>query len=57
LHLSWIWIHGDQKQELKVLGKSFYSLSFNFQKVSNSTQFHTVNHTTIIQTIIIIYLM
>ena len=27
------------------LGKSFHSLSFNFQKVSNSTQFHTSNHT------------
>ena len=25
------------------LGKSFYSLSFNFQKVSNFTQFHTIN--------------
>ena len=33
------------------LGKSFYSLSFNFQKVSNFTQFHTSNHTTIKQTI------
>ena len=27
------------------LGKSFHSLSFNFQKVSNFTQFHTTNHT------------
>ena len=27
------------------LGKSFYSLSFNFQKVSNFTQFHTINQT------------
>src|SRR3954470_10318267 len=33
------------KGKVKVLGKSFYSLSFNFQKVSNSTQFHTNNHT------------
>ena len=28
------------------LGKSFYSLSFNFQTVSNFTQFHSSNHTT-----------
>ena len=27
------------------LAKSFYSLSFNVQKVSNFTQFHTTNHT------------
>ena len=27
------------------LGKSFYSLSFNFQKVSNFTQLHTINRT------------
>ena len=27
------------------LGKSFYSLSFNFQKVSNFTQFRTINQT------------
>ena len=27
------------------LGKSFYSLSFSFQKVSNFTQFHTTNQT------------
>ena len=27
------------------LGKSFYSLSFNFQKVSNFTQFHPINET------------
>ena len=33
------------KMKMKVLGKSFYSLSFNFQKVSISTQFHTINHT------------
>ena len=41
------------KCKMKVLGKSFYSLSFNFQKVSISTQFHTK----IKQTITIIYLI
>ena len=36
-----IWIHGDHKSKNESLGKSFYSLSFNFQKVSNSlTQSH-----------------
>ena len=49
---SWI-----SKCKMKVLGKSFYSLSFNFQKVSISNHFHTINHTTIKQTIIIIYLI
>ena len=38
------------KYKMKVLGKSFYSLSFNFQKVSISTQFHTTNKQTIKQT-------
>ena len=33
-----IWIHGDHKSKNESLGKSFYSLSFNFQKVSNFTQ-------------------
>ena len=40
-----IWIHGDHKSKNESLGKSFYSLSFNFQKVSNFTQFHTLNQT------------
>ena len=40
-----IWIQGDHKSKVKVLGNSFYSLSFNFQKVSNLTQFHTINQT------------
>ena len=30
------------KCKMKVLGKSFYSLSFNFQKVLNWTQFHSI---------------
>ena len=34
-----IWIHGDHKSKNESLGKSFYSLSFNFQKVSNSLTF------------------
>ena len=41
-----IWIHGDHKSKNESLGKSFYSLSFNCQKVSNFTQFHSSNHTT-----------
>ena len=36
---------GIKMQKVKVWGKSFYSLSFNFQKVSNFTQFHASNHT------------
>ena len=36
-------------KEIKVqnesLGKSFYSLSFNFQKISNSTHFQSINQT------------
>ena len=39
------------------LGKSFHSLSFNFQKVSNVTQFHSGNHTTIKPSIKTIYLI
>ena len=39
LYLKRIWIHEDQKTNMKVLGKSFYSLSFNFQKVLNSLTF------------------
>ena len=34
------------KKQGESLGKSFYSLSFNFQKVSNFTQLHSSNHTT-----------
>ena len=45
------------ESKVNVLGKSFYSLSFNFQKVSNFTQFHTSNHTTIKQSIKSIYLI
>ena len=33
------------RKENESLGKSFYSLSFNFQKVSNLTQFHIAHHT------------
>ena len=45
------------KDKMKVLGKSFYSLSFNFQKVSNITHFQSINHTTIKQSIKSIYLL
>ena len=38
LYLKRIWIHGDQNAKGESLGKSFYSLSFNFQKLSNFTQ-------------------
>ena len=47
----------ETKSKGEFLGKSFYSLSFNFQKVSISTQFHTINHTKIKQTITIICLI
>ena len=40
-----------------LLGTSFYSLSLNFHKVSNYTQFHPIIHTTIKQTIKTIYLI
>ena len=43
--LKRIWIHEDHKCKNESLGKSFYSLSFNFQKVLNFTQFHTINQT------------
>ena len=33
------------ESKVKVLGNSYYFLSFNFQKVPSSTQFHTSNHT------------
>ena len=39
LRLKRIWIHGEHKRKNESLGKSFYSLSFNFQKVSNSLTF------------------
>ena len=45
------------KMQNESLGKSFYSLSFNFQKVSNFTQFQSINHTTIKQSIKSIYLL
>ena len=36
-----IWIHEDQKKKGESLGKSFYSLSFNFQKLQISlNQWH-----------------
>ena len=47
-------------RSIRQRGKSWKvisSLSFNFQKVSNFTQFHTSNHTTIRQTINTIYLI
>ena len=44
------------KCKMKVSGKSFYSLSFNFQKVLNFQSFSD-NHTTTKQTIIINYLI
>ena len=40
--MKWIWIHGDFKCKMKVWESPFYSLSFNFQKVSNFTQLHTI---------------
>ena len=45
LYLKRIWIHGDHKCKTESLGKSIYSLSFNFQKVSNFTHFQSINHT------------
>ena len=34
-----IWIPEDHESKNEILGKSFYSLSFNFQKDSNSLTF------------------
>ena len=39
LYLKRIWIHGDHKCKNESLGKSFYSLSFNFQKFRISLTF------------------
>ena len=41
--MKWNWIHEYHKAKMKVLGKSFHSLSFNFQKVSNFTHFQSIN--------------
>ena len=48
LYLKRLWIHGDQNAKCESLGKPFYSLSFNFPK---SFEFHSINHTTIKQSI------
>ena len=48
-----IWIHGGHKMQNESLGKSFYSLSFNFQKVSNFNQSH--NNQTINQNNLFVY--
>ena len=53
LYLKRLWIHGDQNAKGEGLGKSFYSLSFNFQKVSNFNQSH--NNQTINQNNLFVY--
>ena len=45
LYLKIIWTHGDHKCKNESLGKSFYSLSFNFQKGFKFTHFQRINQT------------
>ena len=45
------WIHGDHECKMKVWGSPFIPSHLTFKKVSNFTQFHAINHTTIKQSI------
>ena len=46
-----IWIHGDHECKMNVWEGPFIPSHLTFKKVSNFTQFHAINHTTIKQSI------
>ena len=55
--MKWIRIHGDQNARWKFRESPIIPSHSIFKKFSISNHFHTINHTTIKQTIIIIYLI